>query len=118
MSIRTERISEQVRVEVARLLCEEVQDPRVAFVNLNRAKVAPDLATAVLFWSAFDPTGEIDIDEVSEGLESVSGFLRRKLASTLQLRRTPELKFRYDPSLEVGTRTLSILRSIRNGEKT
>lgn len=112
MSIRNERIAEQVRQEIARLLREEVSDPRIGMLTLTRVKVSPDLSTAVLLWSPLDLSGETDLDEMSAGLDSASGYLRRQLAHNLSLRRTPELKFEHDRSIEVGSRTLALLRSL------
>ena len=61
MTRRTERIGEQIRGELARLLREEVTDPRVGLVTLTRIDVAPDLSHAKVFWSALDavPHGKI-----------------------------------------------------------
>ena len=114
MSIRRERISEQVRQEIARLLREEVSDPRIGMLTLTRVKVSPDLSTAIVLWSPLDVRAETDLDEMSDGLDSASGYLRRQLAQNLSLRRTPELKFEYDASLAEGSRTLALLRSLED----
>jgi ribosome-binding factor A len=110
-AIRTERIGEEVRGELARLLRDEVSDPRVAMVSLTRVKVAPDLSTAAVFWSPLDPRAS-DVARIAEGLASAAGFLRSRLAAVLSLRRTPELHFRHDPSLALGAETLALLREL------
>ena len=51
---------------------------------------------------------------MAEGLTSAAGFLRRRLAKELSLRRTPELRFRHDPSLERGAQMLDLLRELEN----
>jgi ribosome-binding factor A len=113
MSRRTERIAGELLVELSRLLHEEVTDPRVGLVTLTRVDVAPDLSHALVFWSALDLAPRDDRDEERQaGLDSASAFLRRRVASALPLRRMPELRFRYDPSLVLGTRTLSVLREV------
>lgn len=112
MSRRTERVGEQIRAEVARVLREEAGDPRVRLVTLTRVDVAPDLGHARVWWSVL---GERDAEEVARGLESAAPFLRRRLAALLPLRRTPELRFRHDPSLELGDRTLAALRELEDG---
>jgi ribosome-binding factor A len=110
---RTERIAGELLAELARLLREDVTDPRVGLVTLTRIDVAPDLTHALVFWSAFDvEPGEPRIAEHQAGLESAATFLRRRIASALPLPRSPELRFRYDPSLVLGTRTLSVLREV------
>jgi len=114
MSIRNERIAEQVRKEIARVLREDVSDPRIGMLTLTRVKVSPDLSTAVVLWSPLDLRAETDLDEMSAGLDSASGYLRRQLARNLSLRRTPELKFEHDRSIEEGSRTLALLRSLED----
>ncbi len=113
MSRRTQRIAEQLKGEIARILIEEVTDPRIALVTLTRVDVAPDLSHAVVFWSALDSTA---LDRIEDGLESAAPFLRRCLARELPLRRMPELRFRHDPSFELGSQTLAVLRSLSDDE--
>jgi len=112
MSRRLERIGEQIRGELARLVRDEVRDPRIGLLTLTRVEVAPDLSTAAVFWSPLESRCQVGLDAVGAGLASASGFLRRRLADELSLRRTPELRFRHDPSLELGTQTLALLRSL------
>ena len=107
MSRRTDRIGEQVRAEVARILREEVTDPRIGLVTLTRVDVAPDLSNARIFWSTVG-----DRDEIERGLSSAAGFVRGRLARVLPLRKVPELRFLWDPSLELGDRTLAALRDL------
>ena len=115
MSIRTERIGEQIRETLSRLLRDEVSDPRVGLVSLTRVQVAPDLSSALVFWSPLAPSGDASAEaqeRAAVGLDSASGFLRRRLAKELALRRTPELLFRHDPSIEQGAEMLTLLRDL------
>ncbi len=112
MSRRTERVGEQLREEIARLLREEISDPRIGLLSVTRVDVAPDLSHALVFWSALEGGAQAPLERVEAGLESAAGFLRRQLAARLQLKRTPELRFRHDPSLTLGTRTLALLREL------
>ena len=69
--------------------------------------VAPDLSNARIFWSTVG-----DRDEIQRGLESAAGFVRGRLARVLPLKKVPELRFLWDPSLELGDRTLAALRDV------
>jgi ribosome-binding factor A len=115
---RTERIGEQIRSELARLLREEVTDPRIGLVTLTRVDVAPDLSHAKIYWSALDsvPHGRAGVShastETAEGLVSAAGFLRSQLARVLATKRVPELRFVHDPALEAGAETLRLLKEI------
>jgi ribosome-binding factor A len=108
---RTERIGEQVRAEVARLIREEVTDPRVGMVVLTRVDVAPDLSQATVYFSTLE-TSEERIGEIEDGLESGASFLRHKLSKMLTLRRTPALHFRHDPSLGLGDEMLALIKKV------
>jgi ribosome-binding factor A len=112
VSVRNERIAEQVRSELSRLIREEATDPRIGLLTLTRVKVSPDLSTATVFWSPLDLEEETDLEEMGEGLASAAGFLRTRLAAGLTLRRTPALSFRHDRSIEEGSRTLALIRSL------
>ncbi|MCP5042847.1 MAG: 30S ribosome-binding factor RbfA [bacterium] len=121
MSLRTDRIAHQLREEIARILRAEVTDPRVEMVTILNVDVAPDLSHAIVGWSLFDKKGDPDFDEVDnieDGLESASGYIRRKIAAALNLRRTPALRFQYDPSLRLAGETMEVLQEISDGEET
>lgn len=112
MSMRTERIAEQIRGEVARVLRDESADPRIGMLTITRVKLSADLSQAILFWSPLVASDEEAVDQVALGLASASGFVRRQLAANLDLRRTPALQWKHDPSIAEGSRTLSLLRSL------
>jgi ribosome-binding factor A len=113
-SRRVERVGEQLREEIARVLREEVADPRVGLVTILRVDASPDLRNAIVFWSRIETEGAHPIEEVAAGLESAAPFVRRRLAHDLPLKRMPELRFRHDPGIELGDRTLSLLRELRD----
>ena len=121
-SRRSERVGEQIRAELARLLREEVTDPRIGLVTLTRVDVAPDFSNARIHWSVLAARpqsadeGTTPDADTQAGLESAAGFLRRRLAATLVLRRVPELRFLHDPSLAEGAHTLALLRELADAE--
>jgi ribosome-binding factor A len=126
VSIRTERIGEQIRDALSRLLRDEVSDPRVGMLSLTRVEAAPDLSTAAVYWSPLRLKSGLesgvekgvdtaaDVERVRDGLASAAGFLRGRLARELSLRRTPELIFRHDASIEVGSEVLALLRKLED----
>lgn len=113
-SRRLERVAEQLRGEIARVLRQEVTDPRIGLVTIVRVDVSPDLRNALVMWSRIERRGAPSLEEVGAGLASAAPYVRRRLAQELPLKRMPELRFRYDPSLEQGDRTLALLRELRH----
>lgn len=121
MSVRTDRIAHQIREEIARVLRDQVTDHRIKLITVLKVDVAPDLSNAIVYWSAFDRDGDPDFDQVdsiAEGLDSAASFMRQKIAASLNLRRTPALRFRYDASLRLAGETMEILQAIKHGEET
>ena len=108
-SNRIGRINEEIQRELAELL-RRLKDPRVSqvgMVSITRVDTTGDLRYARVFVSVLDKTQEKD---VLKGLKSASGFLRRELGHSLQLRYTPELQFIADDSSAYGAHILEILR--------
>ncbi len=106
---RKARINDET-VKALSVIIREVKDYRVAgaFVSITGAEVTPDLKFAKVYFSAMGS----DAKEVKKGLESAVGFIRRRLAETLNLRITPELKFYEDTSMEYGANISRLLNKI------
>ncbi len=110
---RRDRINVEMVRELAAIL-REIKDPRVTdnFVSITAADVTPDLKFAKVYFSAM--TG--DKREIRRGLMSASGFIRKRLAETLNLRQTPELAFVADDSIEYGAHINELLSKIEFAE--
>ena len=106
---RRGRINEEMVKELSVIL-REIKDPRVsdAFVSVTAADVTPDLKFAKVYYSAMSG----DKKEVKKGLTSASGYIRKRLAETLNLRMTPELSFIADDSIEYGAHINELLNKI------
>ena len=100
-SIKNVRINNEVQRELSRIIRDELKDPRVgSMTSITRAEVATDLKTCKIYVSTYGTSEEQE--EAMAGLKRASGFLRRQLASGLNLRNTPELIFISDHSIEYG----------------
>ena len=109
---RSDRVAAAVREEVANFLAEGVKDPRVtALVTVTGVEMTRDLRHAKVFVSIM---GE-DSQRAStiEGLQSVQGFLRSRLARSLSLRVAPEVQFVMDESVARAARIETLLNQIR-----
>lgn len=111
MGMRRERVSDQIKEEISRLLQREVRDPRIGFVTVTGASVTADLRSARVYVSVL---GEASAREESlRALQSAAGYLRRALFKTLRLRYSPALEFVLDDSLDRGERIERLLRGLR-----
>jgi len=98
------------------MLIREVNDPRLELINITDVKVDKGLAYADVYVSAVE--GAARTAEVLAGLESASGFLRRALASRVELRAFPRLRFHWDPTPESADHIEKVLADLRQNEPT
>lgn len=112
---RVARMSEEMKRELARLLHDEMKDPRLGFVSVTAVEVSKDLRHAKVFISVL---GSEDVRKSSlAALKQATGFLRSELSKTLRARYIPELVFTFDPSIERGTRIAELLTQVDGNEK-
>lgn len=98
---RVDRASEDIKREIVAII-RELKDPRVRdkILTVVRVEVSSDLSYAKVYISSMNGIG--DAKEAVEGLKSATGLIRREVGGKLHLRKTPELKFIADDSVEHG----------------
>ena len=95
------RVNEAVR-EVLSEAIPELKDPRIAFVTVTGVETSADLRHATVYVSVLG--GERKREATLAGLASSHGLLQRRLARELRLKRTPQLAFEYDQTVERGVK--------------
>jgi ribosome-binding factor A len=110
--IRLQRIADRIRQDLSELLIREISDPRLQQIFVTDVKVDKELAYADIYVSAIE--GATRSQDVLSGLESASGFLRRTLASRVELRAFPRLRFHWDVTPENADHIEKVLAGLRN----
>jgi ribosome-binding factor A len=113
--VRLQRIADRVRQEFSDMLIRELNDPRLKQIYVTDVKIDKELAYADIFVSAVE--GSARSQEILDGLESASGFIRRTLAARVELRVFPRLRFYWDPTPENADRIEKVLAELRNKNK-
>lgn len=107
-SIKNSRINGEVQRVLSSVLQNEIKDPRISpLCTITDVIVAPDLKTAKVFFSVMGDDDEIESSK--KGLSSCAGFIRKRLAESLNMRHTPELTFVYDNSIAYGVRMTHLI---------
>jgi ribosome-binding factor A len=91
-----------------------VHDPGIGFITFTRVKVSPDLQLARVYYTSMGD--EKARRETARALERATPFFRRHVGARLQLRRVPELEFRFDESVANQDRIEQILRDLHAEE--
>ncbi len=108
---RAERLADQIRVEVAQMISQELKDPRVGFATVTGVELSSDLHYARVSVSVLGDPGSQQ--KSLDGLTSAAGFLRRELGRRLTLRRVPELVFVLDHGPEENERLEMLLQKLK-----
>ena len=110
MSVRADRIAEQMKKELTDIISRKLKDPRIGFVTITDVEVSGDLQIATIYISVL---GDEQAAENSlKGLEHAKGFIRSEIGSRIRLRVTPEIHFEMDSSIAYGNRIEDLLRNL------
>ena len=107
--IRARRVADRIARELAILLQREVADPRLTNLTVTGVEVDRELAFATVYVTS--PGSE---QELMPALVRARGFLRSELAARISLRAFPQLKFRWDDSLDRGARVDELLVRLKS----
>jgi len=113
---RTSRVSQQVQKELARILQQEVKDPRIGMVTISGVDITRDLAYATVFVT-FLTIGDQTNEESLKGLNAASGYIRRLLGKAMRLRIVPEVRFTFDETLTEGLRISELVSGAVKNDK-
>ncbi len=104
---RMRRVDEAIRQVIGEVVAGELKDPRVGFVTVTDVRTSADLSHARVYVSVLGD--EPDREATLTGLRSAHGYMQRRVASELRLKRTPTLDFIYDDTTDRAMRLEALL---------
>ena len=108
---RLGRVNEELKKEISQVVNYELTNANITgMISVTRVNISPDLRYAKVYVSIFNSK---NTKKTLEGLAKSEGFIRSKIANTINLRITPELVFKLDDSEEQGARIDQILRELK-----
>ncbi len=106
---RSHRVADFIQRELVDLIRSDIKDPRVSpMLTISSVEVSRDLSSAKIHYTVMD---ESEREGTQQALTGAAGFLRRQLASRLNTRSVPALRFYYDDSIERGARMSALIDS-------
>ena len=116
-SIKNTRINGEVRRELSEIIRGSIKDPRIhPMTSVTAVEVSPDLKTCRAYISVLGDNEALA--RTIEGLKSAEGFIRRELASTVNLRNTPQIRFIPDQSIAYGIRMSKIIDEVKEADES
>jgi ribosome-binding factor A len=113
-SIRQRKIADTIKKELGRVINTEVRDPDRGFVTITHVRVTPDISIAYVYFSVIGEEGQ-EAKSLAV-LEKASGFLRTATAKALKSKKTPELKFFLDDTLDYMNSMNQIVKKIHEDD--
>lgn len=111
MSLRSNRVGEQMKKELGEIIGRKIKDPRIGFVTVTDVQVTGDLQQAKVFISVLGDDEQKE--NTLKGLAKAKGFIRSEIGQRIRLRKTPEITFEFDESIDYGNRINSLLYKIQ-----
>ncbi|MEG0380268.1 MAG: 30S ribosome-binding factor RbfA [Kurthia sp.] len=115
MSLRANRVAEQMKKELGDIIGRKLKDPRVGFITVTDVEVTGDLQQATIYITSLGT--EREKQDTLKGLEKAKGFIRSEISKRIRLRITPELFFEFDASAEYGNRIDDLLRKLHESDR-
>lgn len=116
MGRRLLRVNEAIREVLSSVIAEGLKDPRVGFVTVTSVDTSADLRHAKVFVSVLGARKERE--DTLAGLRSSHGYLQGRVSEALRLKRTPQLEFIYDESVDRGMRIQQLLQRYEGEVRT
>lgn len=111
MSLRRNRVGEQMKKELGEIIGRKIKDPRIGFVTVTDVQVTGDLQQATVYISVLGDDEQKE--NTLKGLAKAKGFIRSEIGQRIRLRKTPEISFEFDESMDYGSRIDSLLYQIQ-----
>lgn len=109
---RTQRVSDFLKQEIARVIQREVRDPRVGMTSVTDVEVARDLSYAKVFVTILGVNTDAEAKPAIDVLNHASGFLRTQIAKVMSARTTPKLRFVFDKSIGRGAQMSKLIDDV------
>lgn len=111
---KQKRVASLLKEELSRLIIENIQDLTPTLITITKVEISKDLQTAYIYLSILDTQYK---DNILEKLEQKSGYLRKSIASLLELKYNPKLIFSYDYGNDHQEKIDKLLDKIKKNEK-
>jgi len=114
MNLRAYRVGEQMKKELSDIIGRKIKDPRIGFVTVTDVELTGDLQQAKVFITVLGD--EKQKNDTMKALAKAKGFIRSEIGQRIRLRKTPDLIFEFDESIDYGNRIEKLLKEIGSEE--
>lgn len=113
MSVTTDRLASLIQRELAQIVNQEVRDKSFGYINLTEVKVTKDVSYATIYYTILSDEPDV-LAHAKTAIEDAKVTIRMELAKKIRnIRKIPDLIFKYDEALAYGNHIDKILKTIK-----
>ena len=109
-SLKSKKVGSEMVKVISEIIANDARDKVLKTVTITACDVANDLSFAKVYFTSI---GDLSNEQMEKELNEAASFIRTELASKIELRIVPKLKFVYDESIEYGNKIESILKELK-----
>ncbi|MCL6429212.1 Ribosome-binding factor A [Spiroplasma sp. JKS002669] len=106
------RTEKWLKIEITKILKVKAKNPKFSNITITDVKVTNDLSYATVMWYLYHQNQE-EVSQISKELENVRGFCRHELAQISSTYKVPQIRFKYDNTIESANRIETILDKLK-----
>ena len=114
-SLKSKKVGSEMVKVISEIIANESRDELLKTVTITACDVSNDLSFAKVYFTSIS---NLTKEQIEKEMNEASGFIRTELASKIDIRIIPKLKFVYDESIEYGNRIESILQELKNEQES
>ena len=111
MAFKRERLEKILEREISSIIFSEVKDDRLKYVTITKVDLTNDLSIATIYYTVLGDKAQAEA--TVQNLLDAKGFIKGILSKRLEVRKIPDLKFKFDESFEKGNRIETILKNLK-----
>lgn len=111
MAFKRERMEKILEREISNIIFQDVKNEKIRFVTITKVSLTNDLSLATVYYTVYGNDEQVNASV--EALNEAKGFIRSVLSKRIEVKKTPDLKFKYDESFEQGNKIEEILKNLK-----
>lgn len=113
-SFRMDKVNSSMQKILSTVINNEIRNPNLddLVITVTEVQTAPDFSSAKVYISALNGLDKKDM--IIKELTEAEGFIKKRIAEDLFLKRIPQLRFIYDDSLDQGNKIMRLIEKIHN----
>lgn len=111
---KLDHLQTQIQRALSRIYQTEVKDDRIGFITITAVRLTNDYSHLTIYWTTLGK--EEKRVATGKALERSKGYVRSMLAQQVKMRKSPELHFKYDESLDYGNKIEQGLKKVIKDE--